>query len=176
MSNPVSTDRRFDKPTIESLVDLINLSNRTYIRYDEIEIVDVVPIAGSETELYNTTVTVKLAKRTNSPILGPMTYGRLDIAQYIPYPLPFEYDGAGDPDMLFDQLRALHHVWLSPDDSEVVLSEVNLDGSRSVSFRPKPDHPVWTGVLEVVAVPSNHLELLMPVSNLNGFDLNQLNA
>lgn len=174
MGNPVPTDRRFDKPTLESLVDLINRSNRTYIRYGEIQADQVTPIQGSESELWNTTVRVRLAGAGEGAPYSIMTYGRLDISEYLPEPALFVYDGTSTVATLLQQLRDLHHIVLDEADCTVVIESPETDGTRRIAFIPNSNHLVWTGELEVIGAPSDHLANVIIDLTYDGFTLQQL--
>jgi hypothetical protein len=154
MGNPSPTDRRFDKPSLESLVDLINRSNKTYIKYGEIEADQITPIEGSESVLWNTTARIRLAGAEVDAPYTTMTYGRLDISEYLPEPEDFTYEGLADAVTLFEQLHAKHHIQLNEDDCALVIGGLEVDGSRVITFSPNPDHPVWTGQLSVI-VPAS---------------------
>lgn len=171
MGNPSPTDRRFDKPSLESLVDLINSSNKTYIKYGEIEADQITPIEGSESVLWNTTARIRLAGAEEDAPYTTMTYGRLDISEYLPEPDDFTYEGVADAATLFEQLRTKHHVQLSENDCTLVISGLDVNGGRTITFAPNADHPVWTGVLIVTVPPPPPLELIY-----DGFTLLQLQA
>ncbi len=171
MGNPLPTDRRFDKPALQSMVDLINFSNKSHIPYDQIEADQITPIPGSESELLNTTVRIRLAGAGESGPHVVLSYGRLDIGEYIPFPHLFQYTDLADAATLFDQLKQRHFIEVSADDCTVIIGERGLDGLRLITFRPKPDHMVWTGELVVSAAPSGHLALDIPNSQLQGFVL-----
>lgn len=174
MGNPPPTDRRFNKSTLESLVDLINFSNKTFIPYGEIEVVSVAPIVGSEDESYNSTVVIRLAGSGEQAPTTTLTYGRLDISDYVPDPKLFRYDELADAATLFEQLKQLHYIWLNADDCAIVVSEKGLDGLRKITFIPKTNHLVWTGQLEVHAGSNNHLANFIQASSLDGLTLAQL--
>jgi hypothetical protein len=159
MSNPISTDRRFNKPTLESLVDLINFSNKTFIQYDQIEIISVEPINDSVDEYLNTIVVVRPAGTVDQASLASMSYGRLNLGNYLPEPNLFQYNGVEDDTALFQQLRQLHYIWLNADDCDIVISQIAPNGLRKISFIPKSDHPVWIGLLEVDAESTVGLSL-----------------
>lgn len=172
MGNPPPTDRRFDKPASESLVDLINFSNKTYIQYGEIEGDQVAPFAGGA--LFNTSVRICLAGMSLSGPHSKMTYGRLDIGEYLPEPELFTYDTVADASTLFQQLRDLHHICLDGDDCKIIIGEVSSEGVRSIVFIPKADHYVWTGQLVVKAAMKNHLQRYITERDLLGFSRPQL--
>lgn len=174
MGNPTPTDRRFDKPTLESLVDLLNRSNRTFIKYGEIQADQVLPLQGSASVLWNTTVRVRLAGAEEGAPYSIMTYGRLDLAEYLPEPEFFVYDGLGDAATLFEQLQALHHIRLTEDDCTVVIGQLETDGSRLITFAPKEDHLIWTGELTVVGRPQDHIGDVIVDVIYDGFTLEQL--
>ncbi len=171
MGNPLPTDRRFNKPAFESMVDLINFSNKTFIGYDQIEADQILPIPGSESELLNTTVRIRLAGAGEDAPAMVLNYGRLDIGDYIPNPYIFNYANLADAGTLFDQLKQKHFIEVSADDCTVIIGELGGDGLRSITFRPKPDHMVWTGELAVQAAPLDHLAQQIPTSELEGFVL-----
>lgn len=154
MSNPPITDRRFDKSALDSLVDLINFSNKTYIKYGEIEVAEIRPLVVEAGALYNTVAVVRLAGAGDSEPTVPLGYGRLDIGEYLPEPVTFNYSGLADAVTLFDQLRSLHHIQLDGNDCAVIIGELEESGFRHITFRPKDDHLVWVGELTVQAGPS----------------------
>lgn len=174
MGNPSPTDRRFDKPSLESLVDLINRSNKTYIKYGEIVADQVTPIEGSESELWNTTVRVRLAGAGEGAPSAIMTYGRLDIGEYLPETDFFLYSGPTDFAGLLTQLKEKYHIQLSDDECTITIESPNDDGTRNVRFTPNAGHMVWTGELAVLAIPSNHISNQILDFTLGGFTLEQL--
>lgn len=150
MGNPTPPDLRFDKPTLESLVDLINFSNKSYIKYGEIEADQVTPDVESESELLNTTVRIRLAGAGEGAPYSTMTYGRLDLSQYLSAPGKFVYNETTSTAELFEQLRQLHHVWLSEEVTTIIIGEINVDGFRPIAFIPNLDHMVWMGQLVIM--------------------------
>lgn len=176
MGNPPPTDRRFNKPAFESMVDLINFTNKTFIRYDQIEADQIAPIPGSESEKLNSTVRIRLAGTGENTPTTKLNYGRLDIGDYIPFPLLFHYETLADAVTLLDQLKELHHIQLEADDCVLVIGERGLDGLRFVTFRPKTDHMVWLGELTVYAAATSHLANVIPERELPGLTLAQVAA
>lgn len=176
MGNPLPTDRRFDKPTMESLVDLLNKSNRTYIPYGSIAADQVTPVATNDPELYNSSVRIYLPGTLATGPFSTMTYARLDIGEYLPFPAFFHFVEGDDTSALFLQLRVLHHIWLSGQDCAVVIGDYDDDGLRYISFIPKEGHLVWTGVLKVQAGAINHIAKEIRSTDLPGLTLDQLTA
>lgn len=174
MGNTIPTDRRFDKPALESVVDLINKSNKTYIRYGEIEVVRVLPIEGQLDELYNSTVDIRLSGAGEDAPSVRMTYGRLDIGDYLSQPMIFQYVAPVDVDTLLAQLQQLHFIELAVEDCLVEVEEANDDGLYAITFTPKSDHMVWTGQLLVWGAPAGHLGTEIATTFLSGFTLQQL--
>ncbi|QVD49371.1 hypothetical protein LUCX_301 [Xanthomonas phage vB_XciM_LucasX] len=173
MGNPAPTDRRFDKPTHESLIDLINYSNKSYIGYDEIEADQITPVNGGSVSI-NTSVRIRLKGAAENAPYAIMRYARLDLSEYIPNPEDFRFDSMVDADSVFAQLKALHHIQLSELDCAVVIGEILSDGTREITFLPFAGHPVWIGELTVKGVPTNHLANTMAEGDLDGFTLAQL--
>lgn len=176
MGNPPPTDRRFNKPAFESLVDLINFSNKTFIGYDQIEADQIAPIPGSESEKLNTSVRIRLAGTGENTPTTKLNYGRLDIGDYIPFPLLFHYEMLADAVTLLDQLKELHHIQLDADDCILIIGERGPDGLRLITFRPKVGHMVWTGELTVSGAATSHLANVIPERELEGLTLAQVTA
>jgi hypothetical protein len=174
MGNTIPTDRRFDKPALESVVDLINTSNKTYIKYGEIEVVRVLPIEGRADELYNSTIDICLADAGEDAPVVRMTYGRLEIGDYLSQPRIFQYSGLEDVDTLLPQLQLLHYIELAEEDCMVDVDVIDEDGLYAITFTPKADHMVWTGQLLVWGAPEGHIGAEIPMTFLSGFTLQQL--
>lgn len=174
MGNQLPTDRRFDKPAFESMVDLLNRSNKTYIQYDEIEVVAVSRIAGSDDALFNSTVDIKLAGTDEDAPVVRMTYGRLDISEFLNEPNIFRYNGLVDADSILVQLKAMHLIELSELDCTLQFAEIDVDGLSPITIVPKPDHMVWTGELLIFGAPDGHIALSIPDTYLDGFTVAQL--
>lgn len=176
MGNPLPSDRRFDKPPLESLVDLINKSNKTYIPQGSIAADQVVDVPTNDPELYNASVRIFLPGMQATGPYSTMTYARLDIGDYLPYPDFFNYVEGDDTGSLFRQLRGRHHIWLSGEDCAVVIGDHDTYGLRHITFIPKDGHFVWTGVLKVQAGAINHVGKEIRETDLPGLTLAQLTA
>lgn len=174
MGNPSPTDRRFDKPSMESLVDLINHSNKTFIQYGEIEADEITPIEGSDSALWNTTAQIRLAGTGDGAPSATMTYGRLDISQYLPAPASFVYDDDTDTANLLLQLKTLHHIQLTENDCTIQLSAADEFGARTIFFIIRSQQPVWTGMLVVQAYPTGYVPPTVINLTYDGFTLDQL--
>lgn len=176
MGNPRPMDRRFDKPAMESLVDLINKSNKSYIPQGSIDADRVTPVPSDDPKLYNTSVRVCLKGTLATGPYSTMTYARLDISEYLPFPDFFHFEDADDTNSLFQQLREKHHIWLSGEDCAVVIGPRGTNGLRTITFVPMIGHYVWTGQLTVEAGSLNHIGNEIAYTDLTGLTLGQLTA
>lgn len=174
MGNLSSTDRRFDKPALDALVDLLNYTNKSHIRYGEIDADQIVEIEPAEALPVNTKVRIRLK---DAPVNAPSTtvaYRRLSLEEYVPTPVFFIFTDEMPTSVLFSQLREHHGVNLTPEDTEVTIGPADSEGIRTVTFLPRVDHFVWCAGLSVQAGPEDHLRRLIPATALEGFTRDQL--
>lgn len=169
MGNPSNTDRRFDKPAIDALVDLLNASNKSHIRYGEITADRVTPLIGFEGAGVNTSVRIRLTGSDADAPTSTVTYSRLSLDEYVPVPALFTYAETMPITVLFDQLRLLHGVVLSPEDSHVSIDSSSENEIRYVTFIPRINHLVWRGSLTVETAPLGHLRGMIPENEIEGF-------
>ncbi len=176
MGNPLPSDRRFDKPPLDSLVDLLNKSNKTYLVYGTIAADRVQPVASDTPELYNSSVRICLPGMEAVGPYSRMTYARLDIGEYVPVPDFFNYVEGDQIGSLFTQLREKHRIWLTGEDCAVVIGDHDENSLRTITFVPKDGHLVWTGVLKVQAGALNHIGKEIRHTEMLGFTIEQLTA
>ncbi len=168
MGNLSDTDRRFDKPALDALVDLLNHSNKSHIRYGEISADDLQRIDGMEAVPVNTSVRIRLKDAPENAPSTTVAYQRLDLGEFVGETVFFTYLDGMSTSVLYEQLRQYHGVYLTPEDSSLVLGQVDADGLRTVTFVPKDEHFVWQGQLTVEAGPQDHLRGLIAENELNG--------
>ena len=176
MGNLSTSDRRFDKPAVDALVDLLNHSNKSFIRYGEIEADLVMALEQAETLPVNTKVRIRLK---DAPVNAPSTivaYQRLSLEEFIPSPTMFVFVDSMPTQSLFDQLRTHYGVWLTPQDTQLTVGPANEEGVRVVGFQPRADHFVWHSGVEILAGPEEHLQRLIPENRLDGFTREALTA
>lgn len=164
-----STDRRFDKPALDALVDLLNHSNKSHIRYGEISADNVESIVGLEAIPVNTSVRIRLKDAPENAPSTTVAYQRLDLGDFVDEAAFFTYLDGMSVALLYEQLRQFHGVYLTPEDSSLILGQVDADGLRTVTFVPHDGHFVWYGQLTVEAGPQDHLRGLIVENQLNGF-------
>lgn len=169
MGNPSNIDRRFDKPAIDALVDLLNASNKSHIRYGEIEADQVTPMLGLESADINTSVRIRLAGAQEGSPSSTVHYWRQALDAFILVPTFLIYVEGQPTSVLFDQLRQFHGVWLTPEDTTLMIGEAGPEGMRVVTFVPQIDHMVWRGSLAVEAGPMGHLRSVIVENEVEGF-------
>ena len=176
MGNPSPTDRRFDKPSLDALVDLINQTNKTHIRYGEIDADQVVALEVADDSPVNTKVRIRLKGAHENAPSTEVAYKRLSLEEYIPSPIMFVYSEGMSLSVLFEQLRLVYGVHLTEEDTQITFGPLASDGSRVVSFEPNADHLVWLDGLSLIAGPSDHIGQVIPVNLLAGFTREQLST
>lgn len=150
-------DRRFDKPGHDSLVDLINDSNKTYIKPGEIEADQITAVEGLPLGL-NTSVRIRLKGAKEGAPSSLLYYRRLDFATYLGGRGPFPYDLDAEEK---DQLEILA-VIKSHYGVELKLTDVGLiynyasDGDYLI-LRAMPWNPVFYGEVRLQGIAPSDL-------------------
>lgn len=150
-------DRRFDKPGHESLVDLINDSNKTYIKPGEIEGDQITAVEGLPLGL-NTSVRIRLKGAKEGAPSSTLFYRRLDIGKYLADRGPFPYDlerEDKDQQEILDAIKAQYGVELSLEDVGIIYKWT--DTAQYVILVMYSRNPVFYGEVRLQGKPPSDL-------------------
>jgi len=180
-----------DRPAQEIIVELINVTNNTNYKPEELELVTVVP--EPSTVIPYSTIPQQVRYRTHAVVREtginagtPITYFRLCLATYLYKDLVNE-QSLNAPGVLIDRyptsvataiedalayLESEYKVILKPEDVQII-SRPDLrapDRTWPVSVALRRDHPVWVGSLVLTAYDPDEGDEPLPtwVSQLNG--------
>lgn len=150
-------DRRFDKPGHESLVDLINESNKTHIKPGEIEGDQITAVDGLPLDL-NTSVRIRLKGAKEGAPSSTLHYRRLDIGKYMAGRGPFPYDldrEDKDKQEILDAIKAQYKVELSASDVGLIYNWTET--AQYVILVMYPWNPVFYGEVRLQGLPPDDI-------------------
>lgn len=175
MTIVAAVDTRFDKPSLESLLDL--LKQQRYLTFDpaHVEILTVSPYTGPELTtkavleqtLFPTSVRLRLSVPENEPEELSIQYLRLLLAAFVYRHIVIPRLLVA-PAILTDRfettistctvdalayLKSEYAVELSAEECLVVSGHEtpNVDGTWTVTVTPNDNHPIWVGPVVLTA-------------------------
>ncbi len=176
----IASDRRFNKPAPQSVIDLINGTYSTQFGYTDLDVNN--PTAYPAERVTDTSLNTVIQARwrrgeDNFSEASELHYRRLHIGRYLDH-LPRFY-GQGqtqnDPARLLEHLREEFLIEIAAEECEISFADtLNEDGSLSVILTPVVAHLVWIGEVEFFAVPDDHIGLDVQLRILRGLRLADL--
>lgn len=184
---------RFVKPAAEAVIDLINQSNSLFFEYDELTLLNVLPVGDVSIPENINDFTLAAAALTSAKVqyvgkTGPRNessfqYQRLYFPRWL---APKNYDALGEPlsyaeivyfettevNRLADMkafLLNVHKLDLDADEYLIDVGTVaNADGSWDFSITPDATNPVWIGTLFLRGAPSDNIHFKIVNRFLDG--------
>lgn len=156
-------DRRFDKPGHESLVDLINESNKTHIKPGEIEGDQITEVVGLPLGL-NTSVRIRLKGAKEGAPSSILHYRRLNLATYMAGRGPFPYDldqDDKDQQEILDAVKAQYGVQFDLTDVGLIYMYGD-DGTNHLIVVALSKNPVFYGECRLQALAPDAIGWVVP--------------
>ena len=165
---------RFNKPAHEAVVDLINQANSTFFKYDELVINEprvLVVEEDPESTVLPSNTEIDVSFVTSPDRTLTLQYRRLDLMKFVGDDrllIVTTYENSIEDALSF--LRTKYQTLLPEDECVLYVSPVNEDGSWTVTVTPLPTHFVWTGELEILAVPNDWSGFTITQTEMDGLE------
>ena len=163
---------RFNKPAHEAVVDLINQANSTFFKYDELDLSEprvLVVVEDPESTVTPSNTEIDVSFVTSPDRKVTLQYRRLDLMKFVGDDrllIVTTYENSINDALAF--LSTKYKTLFPEDECVLYVSPLNEDGSWTVTVTPLPNHFVWTGEVEILAVPNDWVRFQITETELDG--------